>query len=212
VLSFDVYSATIGITIAIVFQFIALLFHVKIQQKESFILWWVLGLGLTVVGLLAAYLRTIPFLNSPALIVSNALTIFGQAAFLISIESFLNKEIKINSIKRAFGAVMVVLIYFSVFSDVTILRMLTTSIVLFTFSVLTIKRLNASKNAENKANINFLIGTFSINALYWFSRAGIVTLILPKYPEVYDVILMISYTVFTISLYFRNFRNNFVNE
>jgi len=195
VLSFDVYSATIGITIAIVFQFIALLFHVKIHKKESFILWWVLGLGLTVVGLLAAYLRTIPFLNSPALIVSNALTIFGQAAFLISIESFLNKEIKINSIKRAFGAVMVVLIYFSVFSDVTILRMLTTSIVLFTFSVLTIKRLNASKNAENKANINFLIGTFSINALYWFSRAGIVTLILPKYPEVYDVILMISYTV-----------------
>lgn len=194
-LSFDVYSATIGITIAIVFQFIALLFHVKIHKKESFILWWVLGLGLTVVGLLAAYLRTIPFLNSPALIVSNALTIFGQAAFLISIESFLNKEIKINSIKRAFGAVMVVLIYFSVFSDVTILRMLTTSIVLFTFSVLTIKRLNASKNAENKANINFLIGTFSINALYWFSRAGIVTLILPKYPEVYDVILMISYTV-----------------
>ena len=194
-LSFDVYSATIGITIAIVFQFIALLFHVKIHKKESFILWWVLGLGLTVVGLLAAYLRTIPFLNSPALIVSNALTIFGQAAFLISIESFLNKEIKINSIKRAFGAVIVVLIYFSVFSDVTILRMLTTSIVLFTFSVLTIKRLNASKNAENKANINFLIGTFSINALYWFSRAGIVTLILPKYPEVYDVILMISYTV-----------------
>jgi len=195
VLSFDVYSATIGITIAIVFQFIALLFHVKIHKKESFILWWVLGLGLTVVGLLAAYLRTIPFLNSPALIVSNALTIFGQAAFLISIESFLNKEIKINSIKRVFGAVIVVLIYFSVFSDVTILRMLTTSIVLFTFSVLTIKRLNASKNAENKANINFLIGTFSINALYWFSRAGIVTLILPKYPEVYDVILMISYTV-----------------
>ena len=194
-LSFDVYSATIGITIAIVFQFIALLFHVKIHKKESFILWWVLGLGLTVVGLLAAYLRTIPFLNSPALIVSNALTIFGQAAFLISIESFLNKEIKINSIKRVFGAVIVVLIYFSVFSDVTILRMLTTSIVLFTFSVLTIKRLNASKNAENKANINFLIGTFSINALYWFSRAGIVTLILPKYPEVYDVILMISYTV-----------------
>lgn len=194
-LSFDVYSATIGITIAIVFQFIALLFHVKIHRKESFILWWVLGLGLTVVGLLAAYLRTIPFLNSPALIVSNALTIFGQAAFLISIESFLNKEIKINSIKRAFGAVIVVLIYFSVFSDVTILRMLTTSIVLFTFSVLTIKRLNASKNAENKANINFLIGTFSINALYWFSRVGIVTLILPKYPEVYDVILMISYTV-----------------
>jgi len=194
-LSFDVYSATIGITIAVVFQFIALLFHVKIHKKESFILWWVLGLGLTVVGLLAAYLRTIPFLNSPALIVSNALTIFGQAAFLISIESFLNKEIKINSIKRAFGAVIVVLIYFSVFSDVTILRMLTTSIVLFTFSVLTIKRLNASKNAENKANINFLIGTFSINALYWFSRAGIVTLILPKYPEVYDVILMISYTV-----------------
>ncbi|WP_353107327.1 diguanylate cyclase [Acetoanaerobium noterae] len=194
-MSFDVYSATIGITIAVVFQFIALLFHVKIHKKESFILWWVLGLGLTVVGLLAAYLRTIPFLNSPALIVSNALTIFGQAAFLISIESFLNKEIKINSIKRAFGAVIVVLIYFSVFSDVTILRMLTTSIVLFTFSVLTIKRLNASKNAENKANINFLIGTFSINALYWFSRAGIVTLILPKYPEVYDVILMISYTV-----------------
>ena len=194
-MSFDVYSATIGITIAIVFQFIALLFHVKIHKKESFILWWVLGLGLTVVGLLAAYLRTIPFLNSPALIVSNALTIFGQAAFLISIESFLNKEIKINSIKRVFGAVIVVLIYFSVFSDVTILRMLTTSIVLFTFSVLTIKRLNASKNAENKANINFLIGTFSINALYWFSRAGIVTLILPKYPEVYDVILMISYTV-----------------
>lgn len=194
-LSFDVYSATIGITIAIVFQFIALWFHVKIHKKESFILWWVLGLGLTVVGLLAAYLRTIPFLNSPALIVSNALTIFGQAAFLISIESFLNKEIKINSIKRAFGAVIVVLIYFSVFSDVTILRMLTTSIVLLTFSVLTIKRLNASKNAENKANINFLIGTFSINALYWFSRAGIVTLILPKYPEVYDVILMISYTV-----------------
>lgn len=194
-LSFDVYSATIGITIAVVFQFIALLFHVKIHKKESFILWWVLGLGLTVVGLLAAYLRTIPFLNSPALIVSNALTIFGQAAFLISIESFLNKEIKINSIKRAFGAVIVVLIYFSVFSDVTILRMLTTSIVLFTFSVLTIKRLNESKNAENKANINFLIGTFSINALYWFSRAGIVTLILPKYPEVYDVILMISYTV-----------------
>lgn len=194
-MNFDVYSATIGITIAIVFQFIALLFHVKIHKKESFILWWVLGLGLTVVGLLAAYLRTIPFLNSPALIVSNALTIFGQAAFLISIESFLNKEIKINSIKRAFGAVIVVLIYFSVFSDVTILRMLTTSIVLFTFSVLTIKRLNASKNAENKANINFLIGTFSINALYWFSRAGIVTLILPKYPEVYDVILMISYTV-----------------
>lgn len=194
-LSFDVYSATIGITIAIVFQFIALLFHVKIHKKESFILWWVLGLGLTVVGLLAAYLRTIPYLNNVALIVSNALNIFGQAAFFISIESFLNKDIKINRIKRAFGAIILVLIYFSVFSHVTVLRMLTTSIVLFIFSILIIRRLVVSRNDDNNFNINFLLGTFSINALYWFSRAGIVTLILPKYPEVYDVILMISYTV-----------------
>ncbi len=93
-MNFDVYSATIGITIAILFQFIALIFHVKMHKKEQFIMWWFLGMGLSVVGLLAIYLRTFPSLNRGALIVSNALTIFGQGAFFIAIESYLNKNIK----------------------------------------------------------------------------------------------------------------------
>lgn len=87
-LSFDVYSATIGITIAIVFQFIALLFHVKIHKKESFILWWALGLGLTVVGLLVAYLRSVSYLNNVALIVSNALTILDKQHYSFLLNHF----------------------------------------------------------------------------------------------------------------------------
>ena len=116
-MNFDVYSATIGITIAIVFQFIALIFHVKMHKKEQFIMWWVLGMGLSVVGFLTIYLRTFPSLNRGDLIVSNALTIFGQGAFFIAIESYLNKNIKVNRLKTILATGIIVLIYFSVFSE-----------------------------------------------------------------------------------------------
>ena len=164
-MNFDVYSATIGITIAIVFQFIALIFHVKMHKKEQFIMWWVLGMGLSVVGLLTIYLRTFPSLNRGALIVSNALTIFGQGAFFIAIESYLNKNIKVNRLKTILATGIIVLIYFSVFSEITVLRMLTTSIVLLVFSVLIVRRLYLSKSDDNKDNMNFMIATFSLNAI-----------------------------------------------
>ena len=193
ILNFDVYSATIGITIAIVFQFIALIFHVKMHKKEQFIMWWFLGMGLSVVGLLAIYLRTFPSLNRGALIVSNALTIFGQGAFFIAIESYLNKNIKVNKLKTILATGIIVLIYFSVFSEITVLRMLTTSIVLLVFSVLIVRRLYLSKSDDNKDNMNFMIATFSINAFYWITRATIVIFILPTHPEIYDIILIFSY-------------------
>lgn len=193
ILNFDVYSATIGITIAILFQFIALIFHVKMHKKEQFIMWWFLGMGLSVVGLLAIYLRTFPSLNRGALIVSNALTIFGQGAFFIAIESYLNKNIKVNRLKTILATGIIVLIYFSVFSEITVLRMLTTSIVLLVFSVLIVRRLYLSKSDDNKDNMNFMIATFSINAFYWITRAAIVIFILPTHPEIYDIILIFSY-------------------
>lgn len=193
ILNFDVYSATIGITIAIVFQFIALIFHVKMHKKEQFIMWWFLGMGLSVVGLLAIYLRTFPSLNRGALIVSNALTIFGQGAFFIAIESYLNKNIKVNKLKTILATGIIVLIYFSVFSEITVLRMLTTSIVLLVFSVLIVRRLYLSKSDDNKDNMNFMIATFSLNAIYWITRAAIVIFILPTHPEIYDIILIFSY-------------------
>ena len=192
-MNFDVYSATIGITIAIVFQFIALIFHVKMHKKEQFIMWWFLGMGLSVVGLLAIYLRTFPSLNRGALIVSNALTIFGQGAFFIAIESYLNKNIKVNRLKTILATGIIVLIYFSVFSEITVLRMLTTSIVLLVFSVLIVRRLYLSRSDDNKDNMNFMIATFSINAFYWITRATIVIFILPTHPEIYDIILIFSY-------------------
>ncbi|WP_313568976.1 diguanylate cyclase [Acetoanaerobium noterae] len=192
-MNFDVYSATIGITIAIVFQFIALIFHVKMHKKEQFIMWWVLGMGLSVVGLLTIYLRTFPSLNRGALIVSNALTIFGQGAFFIAIESYLNKNIKVNKLKTILATGIIVLIYFSVFSEITVLRMLTTSIVLLVFSVLIVRRLYLSKSDDNKDNINFMIATFLLNAIYWIARAAIVIFILPTHPEIYDIILIFSY-------------------
>lgn len=192
-MNFDVYSATIGITIAIVFQFIALIFHVKMHKKEQFIMWWVLGMGLSVVGLLTIYLRTFPSLNRGALIVSNALTIFGQGAFFIAIESYLNKNIKVNRLKTILATGIIVLIYFSVFSEITVLRMLTTSIVLLVFSVLIVRRLYLSRSDDNKDNINFMIATFSLNAIYWIARAAIVIFILPTHPEIYDIILIFSY-------------------
>ncbi|CBH22398.1 membrane protein of unknown function [Acetoanaerobium sticklandii] len=192
-MNFDVYSATIGITIAIVFQFIALIFHVKMHKKEQFIMWWVLGMGLRVVGLLTIYLRTFPSLNRGALIVSNALTIFGQGAFFIAIESYLNKNIKVNKLKTILATGIIVLIYFSVFSEITVLRMLTTSIVLLVFSVLIVRRLYLSKSDDNKDNMNFMIATFSLNAIYWITRAAIVIFILPTHPEIYDIILIFSY-------------------
>ena len=193
ILNFDVYSATIGITIAIVFQFIALIFHVKMHKKEQFIMWWVLGMGLSVVGLLTIYLRTFPSLNRGALIVSNALTIFGQGAFFIAIESYLNKNIKVNRLKTILATGIIVLIYFSVFSEITVLRMLTTSIVLLVFSVLIVRRLYLSRSDDNKDNMNFMIATFSLNAIYWITRAAIVIFILPTHPEIYDIILIFSY-------------------
>jgi diguanylate cyclase (GGDEF)-like protein/hemerythrin-like metal-binding protein/PAS domain S-box-containing protein len=192
-LNFDVYSATIGITIAIVFQFIALIFHVKMHKKEQFIMWWVLGMGLSVVGLLTIYLRTFPSLNRGALIVSNALTIFGQGAFFIAIESYLNKNIKVNRLKTILATGIIVLIYFSVFSEITVLRMLTTSIVLLVFSVLIVRRLYLSRSDDNKDNMNFMIATFLLNAIYWIARAAIVIFILPTHPEIYDIILIFSY-------------------
>ena len=192
-MNFDVYSATIGITIAIVFQFIALIFHVKMHKKEQFIMWWVLGMGLSVVGLLAIYLRTFPSLNRGALIVSNALTIFGQGAFFIAIESYLNKNIKVNRLKTILATGIIVLIYFSVFSEITVLRMLTTSIVLLVFSVLIVRRLYLSRSDDNKDNINFMIATFLLNAIYWIAGAAIVIFILPTHPEIYDIILIFSY-------------------
>lgn len=192
-MNFDVYSATIGITIAIVFQFIALIFHVKMHKKEQFIMWWVLGMGLSVVGLLTIYLRTFPSLNRGALIVSNALTIFGQGAFFIAIESYLNKNIKVNRLKTILATGIIVLIYFSVFSEITVLRMLTTSIVLLVFSVLIVRRLYLSRSDDNKDNMNFMIATFLLNAIYWIARAAIVIFILPTHPEIYDIILIFSY-------------------
>ena len=192
-MNFDVYSATIGITIAIVFQFIALIFHVKMHKKEQFIMWWVLGMGLSVVGLLTIYLRTFPSLNRGALIVSNSLTIFGQGAFFIAIESYLNKNIKVNRLKTILATGIIVLIYFSVFSEITVLRMLTTSIVLLVFSVLIVRRLYLSRSDDNKDNINFMIATFLLNAIYWIARAAIVIFILPTHPEIYDIILIFSY-------------------
>ena len=194
-MNFDVYSATIGITIAIVFQFIALIFHVKMHKKEQFIMWWVLGMGLSVVGLLTIYLRTFPSLNRGALIVSNALTIFGQGAFFIAIESYLNKNIKVNRLKTILATGIIVLIYFSVFSEITVLRMLTTSIVLLVFSVLIVRRLYLSRSDDNKDNMNFMIATFLLNAIYWIARAAIVIFILPTHPEIYDIILIFSYTM-----------------
>ena len=192
-MNFDVYSATIGITIAIVFQFIALIFHVKMHKKEQFIMWWVLGMGLSVVGFLTIYLRTFPSLNRGDLIVSNALTIFGQGAFFIAIESYLNKNIKVNRLKTILATGIIVLIYFSVFSEITVLRMLTTSIVLLVFSVLIVRRLYLSKSDDNKDNMNFMIATFLLNAIYWIARAAIVIFILPTHPEIYDIILIFSY-------------------
>ena len=194
-LSFDVYSATIGITIAIVFQFFALIYHVKMHKKERFIMLWVLGMGLTVMGLLIVYLRSIPSWDRAALIASNSMTILGQGAFFLSLEEYLNNNNKLKRLKIIVGAGIVVLIYFSVLSQITVLRMFTTSVVLFTFSILIIRRLYLSITADNKNNISFLIGTFSINAVYWMLRGFVVIFILPKYPQTYEVILMVSYTV-----------------
>lgn len=80
-MNFDVYSATIGITIAIVFQFIALIFHVKMHKKEQFIMWWFLGMGLSVIGLLAIYLRTFPSLNESSYSINHAYDFWSGSFF-----------------------------------------------------------------------------------------------------------------------------------
>ena len=91
-LSTEVYNISTGMTIAIIFEFIVLIYHANTNKKEKFIMWWALGMGLTVVGLLSVHIGDSEPLYKLSLILSNAFTILGQGAFFVSIEIYLNKS------------------------------------------------------------------------------------------------------------------------
>lgn len=193
-MEFHVYSASLGITIAIIFEFIALISHVKSNKKESFLIWWVLGMGLTVFGLIASFAGTTPVGERISIIISNALTILGQGTFVISIGLYLNKESRRNKNIVILGLVLLVLLYFSVFIELRVIRMLVTSLVLFAFSFFIVRRLYLSITEQNKENIIFLMITFIINGIFWIFRFIAVIFLLPRAPWMYDFIVIMSYT------------------
>lgn len=189
----DVYNLLIGISIAIVFQFIALIYHVKIYKREAFMSWWLIGNGMIVLGILAGFTREIPKLENYALIALNSLVILGQGCYYIAVETYLNPRFKLDKLRVILGSGFTLMIYFSIFLSNTVLRMLSSSIVLFLFSALSARRIYQNKNEATTRSASFLIATFTLNALFWIFRALFVSLFLQKHPNLYNLILALSY-------------------
>lgn len=189
----DIYSLLIGVSVAIIFQFIALIYHVKVHNREPFMSWWLLGNSMIVLGILAGFIRQIPQLERYSLIALNSLVILGQGCYYIAVETYLNPKFKLDKLRIVLGSGFTLMIYFSIFSTNTILRMLSTSIVLFLFSALSAKRIYQNKIESTSRSSSFLIATFMINAVFWIFRAIFISLVLPKKPDLYNLILALSY-------------------
>lgn len=189
----DIYNLLIGISVAIVFQFIALIYHVKTYTREPFMAWWLIGNGMIVLGILSSFACQVPQWERYALIAINSLVILGQGCYYIAVETYLNPKFKLDKLRIIFGSGFTLMIYFSIFSANTVFRMLSSSIVLFLFSALAARRIYKNKTEATARSTFFLIATFTLNALFWIFRALFISIVLPNNPDLYNFILALSY-------------------
>ena len=179
-----------GVIISIVLLFFVLFYHIKLYKNHSFLKIWVAGTGMVILGFVLSLFASVPSFRPYAIMSSNLLLILGQGVYYISLKSFFEGKLKFSNYRSALFSFL--LIYISVFSDNTTLRMFSTSIVLLMFSAFMLRLLYSHRTAEIHRSISFLIITYWINISFWIFRVLFTIMVLPSKPELYEFIVLLT--------------------
>lgn len=179
-----------GVIISIVLLFFVLFYHIKLYKNHSFLKIWVAGTGMVILGFVLSLFASVPSFRPYAIMSSNLLLILGQGVYYISLKSFFEGNLKFSNYRSALFSFL--LIYVSVFSDNTTLRIFSTSIVLLMFSAFMLRLLYSHRTAEIHRSISFLIITYWINISFWIFRVLFTIMVLPSKPELYEFIVLLT--------------------
>ena len=179
-----------GVIISVVLLFFVLFYHIKLYKNHSFLKIWVAGTGMVILGFVLSLFASVPSFRPYAIMSSNLLLILGQGVYYISLKSFFEGNLKFSNYRSALFSFL--LIYVSVFSDNTTLRIFSTSIVLLMFSAFMLRLLYSHRTAEIHRSISFLIITYWINISFWIFRVLFTIMVLPSKPELYEFIVLLT--------------------
>lgn len=189
-MNLNIYDFLMGVTISIVLLFFVLFYHINLYKNHSFLKIWVAGTGMVILGFVLSLFASVPSFRPYAIMSSNLLLILGQGVYYISLKSFFEDKLKFSNYRSALFSFL--LIYVSVFSDNTTLRIFSTSIVLLMFSAFMLRLLYSHRTAEIHRSISFLIITYWINISFWIFRVLFTIMVLPSKPELYEFIVLLT--------------------
>ena len=183
----------IGIIAASSFQFFILVYHASTYKKQNFLSIWLLGTGLLILGFLSNFLYDIPFLTKYIRIIHNSLIILGHGLHYVSLKEYFKPRTKIKDYRLDIGILLLGLTILSAFSENTSIRMISNSLVLAFFSLFTLRLLYSYRKDDINKSLCVLIIPNWINATFWVARIFIVYFMLPRNPQLYNVIQVMSY-------------------
>ena len=191
-MNIDNYSFLIGILISIFMQYIAFLYNAKNYKKQRFLSIWLLGTALIILGYLFGFLTKYPQIEIYAIMLCNLFMITGSIFYYFSLKKFFNPDYKGKDLNLIFIIPSVLIIYLSVFSLNTILRMTSFSIFTIGLSILILRLLYKNRKPEIYRSTSFLINTYLFNIFFWVFRFVFIQFFPPTNPNYYFFIVTIT--------------------
>ncbi len=192
-MTLDIYNVLIGIISAAVFQFVIFAVHIRDYKKEKFLLIWLLGTGFVIAGFFSSFLARNEDIQAYVIMVHNLLLILGQGLYYISLKKYFKPKDMIKNYRLDLGLVIFFLTIFSVFSQNITIRMISNSLVLLLFSLFSLRLLNQNRSEDIRRGSNLFIISNWINIVFWTYRILAVYFVLPKFPRLYEMIIVMSY-------------------
>lgn len=191
-MNIDNYSFLIGILISLFMQYIAFLYNAKNYKKQKFLSIWLLGTGLIILGYLFGFLTKYPQIEIYAIMLCNLFMITGSIFYFFSLKIFFNPDYKRKDLNMIFMIPSILIIYLSVFSLNTILRMTSYSVFTIGLSILILRLLYNNRKPEIYRSTSFLIKAYLFNIFFWIFRVVFIQFFPPNNPGYYFFIVTIT--------------------